>query len=88
MACSTRRERELIRQGWHRQFIADEPRLGEAVEEYRALGFLVHLETVDPAECQDTDGCMSCFALPEASGRFKIIFTRPGPQAGPEGKNS
>lgn len=65
-------------QGWKKQFLANEPRLSEAVEEYRRLGFEVHLETVDPQACAASQGCASCFQLPEAAERFRVIFTRPG----------
>jgi hypothetical protein len=35
---------ELEKEGWTRQFTVDEPRLSEAVEMYKSLGFEVHLE--------------------------------------------
>jgi len=65
--------------------MADEPRLSEAVEEYRALGFEVRLEAVDPAACPGGADCARCFAGPEAAARFKVIFTRPGPCGGGRG---
>ncbi|MEW5912034.1 MAG: hypothetical protein AB1814_05730 [Thermodesulfobacteriota bacterium] len=76
MTCSADREAQLKAQGWTRQFMADEPRLSEAVQEYRELGFAVHLEEVDLAACAQEDGCSACFASPEAAARCKIIFTR------------
>jgi hypothetical protein len=39
---------ELEKEGWPRQFKADEPRLSEAVEMYNSLGFEVHLEPMVP----------------------------------------
>ena len=78
MSCSAEREAQLLAQGWARQFMADEPRLSEAVEEYRALGFAVRLEAVDPAGCSAEGGCSACYQLPEVAARFKVIFTRPG----------
>ncbi len=57
--------------------MTDEPRLSEAVEQYRSLGFQVHLEPVDPAACASGGGCAACFQEPAAAGKFKIIFTRP-----------
>ena len=49
------REDELEREGWTRQFTVDEPRLSEAVEMYKLLGFEVHLEPMvsdeDSEEC-------------------------------------
>lgn len=65
-------------QGWKKQFMTNEPRLSEAVEEYRSLGFEVHLENVDPQACAASEGCTSCFERPEVAAQFKIIFTRPG----------
>ena len=38
------KEEQLKREGWMRQFTTDEPRLSEAVELYRSLGYEVHLE--------------------------------------------
>jgi hypothetical protein len=58
--------------------MTNEPRLSEAVEEYRSLGFEVHLEDVDPQACAASETCTACFEQPGAAARFKIIFTRPG----------
>jgi hypothetical protein len=66
------REEELKKEGWIRQFTADEPRLSEAVEEYQELGFEVRLEPVDPAEMEGD--CTSC--LLAAIDRYKTIYTR------------
>lgn len=76
MSCNAARESQLLAQGWAKQFMADEPRLSEAVEEYRELGFEVRLEEVDPAGCASSGGCTACFADPEVAARFKVIFTR------------
>lgn len=76
MSCGAAREAQLLAQGWVKQFLADEPRLSEAVEEYRELGFEVRLEEVDPAACAASSGCAACFASPELAARFKVIFTR------------
>ena len=78
MPCNAQREAQLLAQGWVKQFMADQPRLGEAVEEYRELGFEVRLEAVDPAGCAAEGGCVACFQSPEAAARFKVIFTRRG----------
>lgn len=86
MSCSSQRENQLAAEGWTRQFMTNEPRLSEAVEEYTALGFQVHLEPVDPTACAGGSGCDSCFQAPEVAAQFKIIFTRPaGDQAGENG---
>ncbi|RJX32692.1 MAG: hypothetical protein C4525_09885 [Desulfarculus sp.] len=76
MTCSAQKEAQLRAQGWRKQFMTDEPRLSEAVQEYRELGFEVHLEAVDSAACSEAGGCVSCFEMPEAAARYKIIFTR------------
>jgi hypothetical protein len=66
------RRQDLEDQGWTRQFTADEPRLSEAVEEYRELGFEVLIEPIDPEEM---DGeCASC--LMASCDKYKIIYTR------------
>jgi len=64
------RAEELQKQGWLKRFTTDEPRLSEAVEEYRELGFEVLLEQVD---LQDEE-CTSC--LLASPDRYKTIYTR------------
>ena len=66
------RDEELRAQGWTRQFLADEPRLSEAVDLYRSLGLEVHLEPLSLAEERECQRCLE--ANPE---RFKVIYTRP-----------
>jgi len=66
------RQKELEREGWVRQFTADEPRLSEAVELYESLGLEVHLEPVTPDE--SAEECQICFQ--EGDG-YKTIYTRP-----------
>jgi hypothetical protein len=84
LTCSSEKEAQLKAEGWVKQFMTNEPRLSEAVEEYRGLGFEVHLEAVDPAACASGSGCASCFEMPEAAAQFKIIFTRPTSRGGGE----
>jgi hypothetical protein len=67
------REEELVQQGWVRRMLTDEPRLSEAVEEYRKLGFEVRVEPVEPAS---EGGCTSCFS--GAPGAYKVVYTRQG----------
>ncbi|MBW1871829.1 MAG: hypothetical protein JRJ19_07180 [Deltaproteobacteria bacterium] len=65
-------EEELIKQGWTKRFMADEPRLSESVELYKSLGFEVLLEPL-PGKC-DQGECRTCI---EADiERFRIIYTR------------
>lgn len=61
---------ELLARGWQRCFIADEPRLSEAVETYEELGFEVALA---PVTSQDAD-CTEC--MMQDPHRFKVIYTR------------
>lgn len=76
---------ELERQGWVRQFVANEPRLSEAVALYEELGFEVHLEPLpkglECGTCAGTDGpgeqgaCRVCFEGFEEP--YRILYTRP-----------
>lgn len=85
MLGSDKRERELAAQGWTRRAMLNQPRLGEVVEQYRALGFEVRLEPADPSGGRDSDGCGACLGQPETAGQYKVVFTRP---AGPAGGDS
>ena len=67
------REVELGKEGWSRQFTADEPRLSEAVELYKSLGFEVYLEPVVPDE--SSEECAACLEV--MCSRYKTIYTRP-----------
>ncbi len=68
------REEELAAQGWTRRSTLGEPRLSEAVEQYRAMGFEVHLENFDPT-AEGEGGCTTCFG--SAAEQYKTIYTRP-----------
>lgn len=61
--------------GWTRRFTAMGPRLNEAVELYRGLGFEIRLEPGEPqAEtAPDASGCAQCFVMTLA----RTIYTRP-----------
>jgi hypothetical protein len=72
MESSMGREEELRKEGWEKRFTADDPRLTEAVDTYKELGFEVHLEPVDTS----SEECTSCLTL--FSDRYKTIYTRPG----------
>ncbi len=61
---------ELRAAGWQRCFVADEPRLSEALETYREIGFEV---MVVPIRADDGE-CNECTrACPEA---FRVIYVR------------
>jgi len=75
----TKREEELLAEGWERRFVATEPRLKEAVELYESIGFDVLLEPLPTEEemkgagCEEA-GCSACFDVNRE--RYKIIYTR------------
>lgn len=62
---------KLISDGWIQQFTVSGPRLQEAIENYRELGFEV--KTV-PAREIDTNDCNVCFE--NAADETMMIFTR------------
>jgi len=68
----TQREEELKRQGWVRQFVTDEPRLSEAVELYKSLGYEVRLEEASFEEVNQI--CKNC--LQADCERYKTIYIR------------
>ena len=65
-----KKEEELRKQGWIRQFTASEPRLSEAVELYKSLGYEVRLE---PALPEDEEACKECLLYEDC----KTIYIRP-----------
>ncbi len=81
MEAKESRFEKLKHEGWIKQFIANEPRLSEAVELYKQSGFEVHLES--PPKADETGGCPQgeagecriCFEGNE--DQYKIIYTRP-----------
>jgi len=67
-----RREEELKLEGWTRCFTSDEPRLSEAVELYKSLGYEVRLEPASFDEANEV--CKTCL-LADCS-EYKTIYTR------------
>ncbi|UCE75359.1 MAG: hypothetical protein JSV56_06575 [Methanomassiliicoccales archaeon] len=67
-----KKEDELKKEGWEKQFTYDEPRLSEAVEIYKSLGFEVHLES--PSEEEVAGDCGVCYE--GALEKYKTIYTR------------
>jgi hypothetical protein len=70
---------KLEREGWTRQFTADEPRLSEVIALYEEMGLEVHLESfieVQPSSEFPITGrkCSACFKGVE--NQHKIIFIR------------
>jgi hypothetical protein len=64
------REEELKKEGWEKRFTMDEPRLSEAVEQYKELGFEVLLEPVDLSSGE----CTTCMTI--NPDRYKTIYIR------------
>jgi hypothetical protein len=76
----TKREAELVQQGWQRRFVAAEPRLSEMAALYEQTGFEVHLEPLAAVEApahdrDECEGCMICYQGVE--DRYQVIYTRP-----------
>ncbi len=76
---------KLKKDGWTRQFVANEPRLSEAVDLYKETGYEVHLEPIPKADNLSElpmvgSECTTCFDGNE--DQYKIIFTRQG-KSGP-----
>ena len=65
-----RSEAKLLEQGWKRCFVADEPRLSEAVETYEELGFEVTLVRPPPGDAE----CTAC--MMQDPHRYRVIYTR------------
>ena len=63
---------ELEKEGWTKQFTVDEPRLSEAIEMYKLLGFEVHLEPMVPDE--NSEECAACLEV--MCDRYKTIDTK------------
>jgi hypothetical protein len=68
-------EAELLAKGWQRCFVADEPRLSEAVETYNELGYEVRLLPFTPEE----GVCSECISQDPDRCRVIYIRKRDGP---------
>ena len=68
----SQREEELKRGGWIRQFVTDEPRLTEAVELYKSMGYEVRLEQASFEEVNQI--CKNC--IPAECSKYKTIYIR------------
>lgn len=55
-------EQDLLAAGWQRQTTMDEPRLSELAENYRSLGYAVHI-----VRDAVTDGCGECYKAPSCT---------------------
>ncbi len=63
---------ELEKHGWVKRTTIGEPRLSEIIEEYKALGFEVHLEPVNLEEMDDE--CRRCYG--KNFDKFKTVYVR------------
>ena len=68
----SQKEEELKRRGWIRQFVTDEPRLSEAVELYKSIGYEVRLEQASVEEVNQI--CKNC--LKSDCESYKTIYIR------------
>lgn len=64
------RQAQLEAEGWTYRFVADDPRLSEAVETYESLGMEVRLDPVSA----DSEECTAC--LENCTNRCMAIYTR------------
>ena len=62
---------ELVKDGWEKQTVQDEPRLSEVVETYEEIGFEVYLAPFRP---EDEPGCAEC--MKESPEKYKTVYTR------------
>lgn len=62
---------KLKSEGWVQQFTASGPRLHEAIENFRLLGFEVKTIPIKELEC---NGCTVCFE--NENDKTVMIFTR------------
>jgi hypothetical protein len=63
---------ELKKQGWIKRTNIGEPRLTEIVDEYKALGFDVHLESVNLEEMDEA--CRRCYG--NEGAKIKTVYIR------------
>jgi len=62
----------LIQKGWLKRTTIDEPRLSEIIEEYKSLGFEVHVEPVEP--CDFNEKCRKCYETKKE--KLKTVYIR------------
>ena len=75
---------KLAQEGWILRTTIGEPRLSEVVENYRAMGFEVHVERFGTASADTQDGetsCTTCYDAADksdASQAWGSVYVRPG----------
>jgi hypothetical protein len=65
--------KQLKKEGWLRQFVADEAQAKDAVEIYDLLGYKVHLQ---PPNQSHSKKCSSSSSK-ESQGQCQIVYIRP-----------
>jgi len=74
-------EDALVKEGWVRQTTIGEPRLSEIVQNYRAMGFEVHVEEFK----SQGDGCNTCFDAGQELGfSYGTVYVRKRSEAAGE----
>ena len=70
------KEAELLAEGWIKQTTIGEPRLTEIVDNYRSLGYEVHV--VEHRE-ESGEGCNTCFTAGAEMGQvYGDVYIRKG----------
>lgn len=76
----TKRERELLEQGWEKRTVIDDFRVADLVATYESLGFECLVEPLpskeEAEEAGDCGECRVCFEEERSQGRYKVIYTR------------
>lgn len=66
-------EDALLKDGWVRQTTIGEPRLSEIVQNYKTMGFEVHVEEFKA----EGDGCNTCFDAGQGMGfMYGTVYVR------------
>ncbi|MDP2134066.1 MAG: hypothetical protein Q8J99_10690 [Sulfuritalea sp.] len=67
-------EDALLKDGWVRQTTIGEPRLSEIVQNYKAMGFEVHVEEF---KTEGESGCTTCFDAGQGLGfMYGTVYVR------------
>ncbi len=67
-------EDALLKDGWVRQTTIGEPRLSEIVQNYKAMGFEVHVEEF---KTEGDSGCTTCFDAGQEMGfMYGTVYVR------------
>ena len=71
------KEADLLAEGWVKKTTIGEPRLSEIAENYRQLGYEVHV--VEHGEEASGDGCNTCFTAGAEMGQvYGDVYIRKG----------